>query len=125
MNGLVEKLAAVETSLAAEKGRFNLFAAFEREESRNLWDIVVSAPWVSQDRTQSIRLIAQKIQAATTPLERRTISRVAAIEPSNPALEAIRRAVRIEHGGIEITDINFFGLKIRHAFIITARSDDA
>ena len=125
MKTLITKLIKAEIALSAKHGKFNLFAAFLRDDASNLWDILVSAPWISKNRTRSIRLIAEVIQSDTTPTERRLISRVVAIEPENPALGAIQSAIHTEHGSMEVRDSNFFGMAIRHAFVITSRRNDA
>jgi hypothetical protein len=33
--------------------------------------------------------------------------------------------VQIEHGGVEVRDSNFFGLPVKHAFIITSKRPPA
>jgi hypothetical protein len=49
------------------------------------------------------------------------LSRIVMIEQDNPALEAIQRAIHIEHRAVEIQNSNFFGLEIKLGFIITSR----
>ena len=49
------------------------------------------------------------------------LSRIAIIEQTNPALGAIQSAFHVEHGMAEVQSSNFFGLQIKHAYIITAR----
>jgi len=48
------------------------------------------------------------------------ISRVVVVERTDPAVKAIASAMCIEHGIAEVANSTFFGLAIRHAFIITA-----
>jgi hypothetical protein len=48
------------------------------------------------------------------------ISRVVVVERTDPALKAIASMTTIEHGIAEVANSTFFGLAIRHAFIITA-----
>ena len=48
------------------------------------------------------------------------ISRVVVVERTDPALRAIASAMSVEHGIAEVANNTFFGLAIRHAFIITA-----
>jgi hypothetical protein len=42
------------------------------------------------------------------------------IEEDNPALDALLRVINVEHGMAEIQDSNFFGLQIKHAYLITS-----
>ncbi len=49
------------------------------------------------------------------------LSRIVIIEPNDPALETMHRATQVEHGEAELKDCNFFGLQLKHAFIITSK----
>ena len=51
------------------------------------------------------------------------LSRIAIIESHEPALAALQQAIQTEHGIAEIKDSNFFGLQIKHAYIITSRRE--
>ena len=62
MKNTATKLAQVERDIAKEKGGFILFALFLREDSPDLWDILVSAPWVTKKKDDSIKYIAKKIR---------------------------------------------------------------
>jgi hypothetical protein len=48
------------------------------------------------------------------------ISRVVVVERTDPAVKAMASAMSTEHGIAEVANSTFFGLAIRHAFIITA-----
>lgn len=121
MKKLVEKLRVLEIELAKEKGPFLLFALFLREDAPDVWDLLVGAPWIEADKGAALRYIVKNLNVVATRHELTTISRIVIIEHSNPALASLQSAVNIEHGSVEIKESNFFGLKIEHAFIITAR----
>jgi hypothetical protein len=121
MKALVDKLRTLEQEIAAEKGPFLLFALFLREDAPDVWDLLVSAPWIEQDKGAALHYLAGKLNAVATPEELTTISRIVIIEQSNPALVAMQSAIESEHGNVEIQDSNFFGLQIKHAFVITSR----
>lgn len=123
MKTIVEKLVGAEREMAEDKGPFVLFAFFLREDAPDLWDLIVSAPWVSEDKSSSLKYITGKVQGALSPEEMLKLSRIVIIEPYNPALEAIQRAIHIEHGAAEIINGNFFGLQIKHGFMITSRGN--
>jgi hypothetical protein len=123
MKTIVEKLVGAEREMAEDKGPFVLFAFFLREDAPDLWDLIVSAPWVSEDKSSSLKYITGKVQGALSPEEMLKLSRIVIIEPHNPALEAIQRAIHIEHGAAEIINGNFFGLQIKHGFMITSRGN--
>jgi hypothetical protein len=121
MKSVAEKLIATEKEMAEEKGPFVLFGLFLREDSSDLWDLLVSASWISKDKEESLRYIAGKTGKALLPEEVLTLSRIVVIEEDNPALDALIGAIRIEHGVAEIQNSDFFGLQIKHAYLITSK----
>lgn len=125
MKEMIEKFRVIESTLSEEKGEFNLFALFLREDSANKWDLLVSADWIEDNKSDSLQVIARKIQDHLDKKELVNLSRIVLIEDDNPALEAFHKAVSVEHGSAEIQDSNFFGLQIKHAFIITSRRNTA
>lgn len=120
MKNFAEKLRVVEQQIAQEKGSFLLFALFLRDGAPNLWDLLVSASWIDEDKEEALRYIVPKIQSVATSEELANLSRVAIIEQNNPALSALQSAIHVEHGIAEIQNSNFFGLQIKHAYIITS-----
>ena len=124
MNEFINKLMELETSVATEKGSFSLFALFLREDAPDVWDLLISAPWIEIDKQAALRYIAEKLNVLASPEELTKLSRIVIIERSNPALEAFHSAISAEHQKIEIKDSNFFGLQIKHAYIFTSRRAD-
>ena len=120
MKNTATKLAKLEQDIAKEKGKFILFGLFLREDSPDLWDILVSAPWITKNKDESIKYIAERINRVLEPEEVLKLSRIVIIEQDNAALSALQGAVHVEHGLAEIKDSNFFGLQIKHAYLITS-----
>lgn len=125
MKELVEKLNRIEKETSFEKGEYELFALFLREDASSKWDILVSANWVSKNKEDALKYLANKIQNVFSSEELLHISRIVLIESNNPSLPALQQAFHIEHGVAEIKDSNFFGLEIKHAFLITSRKREA
>jgi len=123
MRELAEKLATLERTLAQEKGPFDLFALFLRENAPGVWDLVVAAQWIERDADKALPEISERVRRHLTSKEIAKIARVVVVERTHPALKAITSAIAIEHGIAEVTNSNFFGLAIKHAFIIVARRD--
>jgi hypothetical protein len=121
MRELVEKLKQMEREIAAEKGAFHLFALFLREDAPDVWDLLVSAPWIEADKGAALKYLAGRLNQIATPKELTSLSRIVIIDESDPALSTLRSAMTIEHGSIELKDVNFFGLEIKHALVITSR----
>lgn len=125
MKEIVNKLMSIEKETSEERGEYNLFALFLREDSSNKWDILIAANWIDNNKEDALKYLVPKIQKAFTQDELLQISRIVIIEDTNPALPALQQAVSIEHGSAEIKDSNFFGLQIKHAFLITSRRKQA
>ncbi len=121
MKELANKLLKIEQELAFQKGGFSLFALFLREDAEDNWDLLISAPWVTKNKTNTLKYLAKKLQESLTPQEIVKLSKIVIIEPDNPALEAIHKTIQVEHGLVEVKDSIFFGLPIKHAFIITSQ----
>jgi hypothetical protein len=121
MNKLIDKMMSMEKKVSSEKGEFSLFALFLREDAENKWDIVVSSPWLEKNKKEGIKYLAKQLKENLDQTELLSISRIVSIEEGNPALESIHRAVMTEHNNVEIKDSNFFGLQIKHAYIITSK----
>jgi hypothetical protein len=121
MRDLVEKLRGLEQVLTDEKGPFNLFALFLREDAPDVWDLVVAADWIEHDQSRALAAISKRVRAFLRPDEITRISRVVIVERTDPTVKAIASAMSISHGVSEVANSNFFGLAIKHAFIITAQ----
>lgn len=118
---ITEKLRALEQNIAAEKGSFLLFALFLREDSPDRWDLLVAAPWIQKNKNAALKFFSDKLIRTLSQKELLKLSRITIIGPDEPALSALQQAMHIEHGLSEIKDSNFFGLQIKHAYIITSR----
>ncbi len=118
---ILEKLIKIERQVSLEKGDFDLFALFLREDSFEKWDVLVSAMWISADKGEALKYLASKVQNSLNQEELLRISGIIIIEESNPALPALQQAISIEHSSAEIKNSNFFGLQIKHAYLITSK----
>jgi len=121
MKQIVEKLRTEEAAIAKEKGDFDLFALFLREDAPNKWDLLVAAEWIDKNKAEAIKYLAQKVQASLTKQELLLLSKIVIIEENNPALAAFHGAFHVEHSTAEIQNSNLFGLQINHAYLITSK----
>ncbi len=120
MKELVSKFSELEKEISIKKGAFTLFALFLREEAGDKWDLVVAAPWIEANRKEALSFMAKQTQAKFKPDELVNLSRIVLIDQNNPALDAINRTIKIEHGSVDVQSSNFFGLQIKHAYIVTS-----
>jgi hypothetical protein len=122
---LPERFRKVESRIAEEKGAFVLFALLMREDAPDRWDLVVAAPWVGEDKHGAVDYFVEEIKSQLGAPDLTSLARIVVLDPEDAAVQALNRAVQIEHGGVEIRDSSFFGLPVRHAFIITSRRPSA
>lgn len=123
MKEQAEKLQTVEIDLSKEHGEFELFALFLREDAPNKWDLVISSDWARANKKAAIKRIVEKIQVILDPQELKMLSRIIILEKDDAALKALHSAMHVEHGLAEISDSNFFGLAIKHAYLITSKRE--
>jgi hypothetical protein len=124
MKEIVEKLGRAEQEMAADKGEFLLFAVVLREDAPDVWDLVVASPWIARDKSGSLRYVSDKVRSVLDANELVKLSRIVLIEPDSPALASFQQAINVEHGiPVEIKDSDFFGLQIKHGYLITSRRD--
>jgi hypothetical protein len=124
MKEILEKLVSIEKEISREKGNFSLFALFLREDSEDKWDLVVSAPWLKKNKKKAYEYLASIIKNNFQVDELTIISRIVLLDKGNPVLDSINNAISAEHSQVEVKDCNFFGLQIKHAYIITSKRED-
>src|SRR5437667_8633201 len=122
---LSEKFRDLEARIAEEKGNFVLFALFMREDVPDRWDLLVSAPWVGSNKREAVEYFVNQIKSRLGEQDLTSLARIVVVDPQDAAVQALNRAVQIEHGGVEVRDSSFFGLPVKHAFIITSKRPPA
>ena len=123
MKEQIEKLQKVEKNLSESKGEFELFALFLREDSPDKWDLLISADWARANKKDSIQVTIEEVRKELSNQELLMISRIIVLDKNDAVLNAIHQAVQVEHGLAEISDSNFFGLSIKHAYLITSQRE--
>jgi hypothetical protein len=121
MTELADNVAEVEKTIAKEKGPFNLFALFEREDVSNRYDLVFAAPWAS-DKGEVLRYFVVELKHHLRPDQLVELSRVVVLDPSDDAVRALNSAFHVEHGRMEVKDNEVFGLPIKQGVIFTSKS---
>jgi hypothetical protein len=120
-----DKFRELESRIAEEEGSFVLFALFMREDAPDRWDLIVSAPWITGDKRDAVDYFVNQIKSQLGEQDLTSLSRIVVVDPDDTAVQALNQAVQIEHGGVEVRDSNFFGLPVKHAFIITSKRPPA
>lgn len=123
MDQMVGKLKSVEREVSSEKGDFRLFVLLLREDARDRWDLLVSAPWLEANKRDGLEYLVNKLQVGLDAQERLSLSRVVILEEDNPVLAAVQRIAGVSHGRLEMRDIVVNGIEIRQAYVITSKQD--
>ena len=123
MKQIIEKLTSLERNIASEKGEFSLFALCLREDAEDKWDLLASAPWLDANKRESLEYLVNQLRSRLDTQELLSLSMIVLLEKDNPVLEAIHKEVRVRHGMAEVRDSIFFGVPIKHAYIITSERD--
>jgi hypothetical protein len=121
VTNLIEKFARLEAEIAQEKGDFTFFALFMREDVPDRWDLIVSAPWVGEDKQGAVDYLVAQIKSRLGKEHLICLSRIVPADPDHVAVQDLNRAIHVEHGNVEVNDRNFFGLAIKRAHIITSK----
>jgi len=122
---LTEKFTDLESRIANEKGAFVLFALFMREDAPDRWDLIISAPWAGDDKPSAVNYIVSQIKSRLGEKDLTNLSRIVVIDTEDAAVQALNRTIQIEHGRVEVRDSNFFGMPVKHAYIITSKRPPA
>jgi hypothetical protein len=122
---ITDRFAELESHIAEEKGDFVLFAFVMREENPDRWDLIVSAPWIGGDERGAVNYFVSQIKSRLGDQDLVSLARIVVIDPHKGAVEALNRRVQIEHGKVEVRDSDFFGLPVKHAYIITSKRPPA
>lgn len=121
MRELVEKFREIEVSLSTEHGDFDLFAIVLREDALDKWDLIISSDWALKDKKVAINTVVAKIQSLLSNEETVKLSRVIILDKDDRTLNALHKSMHVEHGIAEISNSNFFGLEIKHAYLVTSK----
>jgi hypothetical protein len=107
--------------LSAERGEFALFGLFLREEALDKWDLVISAPWLEEGKLKALGEFVEKAVSIVGEQELLALSRIVTLNHDDPNLDAILNAVEVEDDPLELWNTSFFGLEIKHAYILRAK----
>ncbi len=118
---LIEKFARLEAEIAQDRGDFTFFALFMREDVPDRWDLIVSAPWVGEDKRGAVDYLIGQIKSKLGEEHLTCLSRIVPADPEDVAVQDLNRAIQVEHGNVEVNDSTFFGLAIKRAHIITSK----
>lgn len=121
MKQLVDKFLNLEKEISQEKGAFSLFTLLLRDESQNKWDIVLSAPWFSKDKTPILKYVVNKLRKKLEQKALMGLSRIILLDYNDPFVLNVNSIIKTEHNITEFRNCQFNNIYVKHAFIITSQ----
>jgi hypothetical protein len=122
---VADKLRPLEMRLAADKGPFEFFALFLRQDLDNKWDLLVAAPWLQADKSASLQFLVNQVRSLLAPDELVLLSRAILVEDSDPtygpAKQAIQQTMKFSHFSCTIDHSLICGVRINYAYVITSQ----
>lgn len=119
----IDKFQKVERVLSESRGGFELFALVLREESPDKWDLLISSDWARENQKASINRVFKELRKELNDRELLMLSGIIILDEKDTLLNAIPHNMQVEHGLVEISNGNFLGLPIEHAYIITYQNE--
>ncbi|NYE63809.1 hypothetical protein FHW58_005043 [Duganella sp. 1224] len=120
MNTFIERMKCIEQRVSEQYGPFELFALFRPDTTLRLWDILISAQWIEDDRLAAMRIIAEQMNQVFSITEIVQFSGFVIIEHDYEGLRQFQSEVDVEHGMREFRNVTFFDVPILHAYVITS-----
>lgn len=116
MKEIVNKIGKLAKELIQERGDIAFLALVLREDDI-AWEIVISAQWIDDNRSEALDYLVAKVQKALTKIELLSISSIVFLQRSYfsenpPNWEA--------YTGWEENDIDLYGIAVKKAFIFLA-----
>ncbi len=115
MRELIRKIGSLVEPITNEKGELSFFALVLREEA-SVWDLLVAAKWIDEDRKQALDYLVKQVQYILTKQELLEISGIILLqneyftEPANFTSKT----------GWEQTDIDLYGVTVKKSYIFVA-----
>ncbi|HTU21417.1 MAG TPA: hypothetical protein VMG10_25495 [Gemmataceae bacterium] len=120
LDSVGKKLTGMAKKITAAKGRLELLGLFLREDSPDLWDLVIAAPWLKADERASFEYVASELREALANEELAGLSRIVILEHGGAALQSFLESFRSHAGLADVHFVTEGGAIIRKAYIITA-----
>jgi hypothetical protein len=118
---VAEKLAAMAKKIDAEKGPLELLGLFLRENARGLWDLVVAAPWLREDKRASYKYIDDQMQEALTEEDLLGISHIVILDHGSTVLKSFLDRFGNLTGPADVLFETEGGAVIEQEYLILAR----
>ena len=119
---LLRHLTLVERDLSEKYGGFSLFGMCQRENTlADLWDLIVSAPWLTPNVIASDNIVFDALQQHLGKDELFSLDAVPMFAPEDPRIQEIQDEYEVEHGLIDLRQCQLFDMDMERVYLITAK----
>ena len=119
---LLRHLTLVERDLSEKYGGFSLFGMCQRENTlADLWDLIVSAPWLTPNVIASDNIVFDALQQHLGKDELFSLDAVPMFAPEDPRIQEIQEEYEVEHGLIDLGQCQLFDMDMERVYLITAK----
>ena len=115
MKELVSKIGSLVGPIIKEKGGLHFFGLVLREDA-SVWDLLVAAEWIDQDRNEALKYLVKKVQSVLTKQELLAISAVILLQSEY----YIHQPIMESEGGWVENNIDLYGLTVKKAYIFAS-----
>ena len=120
---LLRHLTLVERDLSEKYGGFSLFGMCQRENTlADLWDLIVSAPWLTPNVIASDNIVFDALQQHLGKDELFSLDAVPMFASEDPRIQEIQDEYEVEHGLIDLGQCQLFDMDMERVYLITAKS---
>lgn len=89
MEKLLKNLIQLKNDVRKEKGPLCLFGLFLRKNAPDRYDVLISAPWASENEARTISCLAEKLQARLSRDEIIYLSQIVVLDGKDPLVQSI------------------------------------
>lgn len=117
MKDFVSKIGSLTNTIIEEKGELYFFALALREEA-SVWDLLVAAEWIDQDRNGSLKYLVDKVQRVLTKQELLELSAIILLQSEYYNNQSIMKSPNPTSW--EENNIDLYGLAVKQAYIFVS-----
>ena len=117
MKEIILKIGNLVQPIIDEKGGISFFALVLREEA-SVWDILVAAKWIDQDRKEALAYLVKQVQRVLTKQELLKISGIILLQSEHYDGQQIMRSPS-PMSWVE-SNIDLYNVAVKHAYIFVS-----
>lgn len=102
MNAFVKKIGMIKNILSLKKGSFDFFALIELDELEKQWDILFSAEWLPENKSEASDILIDIMYDLLEEKDLLLISRIIPLDLDEPF---ISKVLEQSEGHKELSDV--------------------